>query len=618
LVVLGLPGHAHRFSFRAVPFEPRRKTLVEICDASVEAHGSRNLFGTKRAGRWVWTTYGEFGALVDRFRAGLVSLGAAPGERVAIVSNNRLEWAVAAFACYGLGAPFVPMYEAQNPQEWDYIVRDCEAKTLIVANDAVLARAKGSVKSLSALRSIIVLEGATNGEGRTTYESLLSASPAAVQAPRPSPGDLAAVLYTSGTTGRPKGVMLTQANMAWNMSASAQVLPVRAADRSLSILPWAHAFGQVAELGTLFTVGASLALSEGVDRILDNLAEVKPSVLACVPTVFNRLYTAVQQQLSAKPKAIRALVSGALDVKAKQRAGRSLSWRDRALVSLVDKLVFEKVRARLGGRLAFAISGGAALSREVAEFIDAIGIVVYEGYGLTETSPVVATSAPGARKPGSVGRTLPGVRVDIDPATSEIIVHGHNVMKGYFNLPDETAAVLTPDGGFHTGDMGYVDAEGYLFITGRIKEQYKLENGKYVVPTPLEERLRLSPFVLNAMVYGDNRPYNVALVVPNVAAMRHWAHSNRIALPEAPDELLKDARVRELFSSEIRAHSSGFKGFERIADFAFVRELTVENGMLTPKMSLKRAKIIEAYRPLIEEMYSQAKGGKEGVARTTA
>jgi long-chain acyl-CoA synthetase len=589
-------------------FEPRHKTLVEVCEASVKAYGSRELFGTKKSGRWVWTTYGEFGSLVARFRAGLVSMGVAPGDRVAIVSNNRLEWAVAAFACYGLGAPFVPMYEAQNPREWDFIVRDCEAKTLIFANDSVFAKAKATLTVLPSLKNIILFEGSTNGERHTTYESLLARGVEATHARRPTPEDVAAVLYTSGTTGTPKGVALTHSNMASNLSASAQVLPIAASDRSLAILPWAHAYGQVAELGTLFTLGASLALSEGVDKILDNLVEVKPTVLACVPTIFNRLYTAVQHQLASKPKAIRMLVSLALAVRTRERAGRRASLRERALVSLVDRLVFEKVRARLGGRLVFAISGGAALSREVAEFIDAIGIVVYEGYGLTETSPVVATNAPGARKLGSVGRPLPGVRVEIDPSSSEIIVHGHNVMKGYLNRPEESAAVFTADGGFHTGDMGYVDPDGYLFITGRIKEQYKLENGKYVVPSPLEEQLRLSPYVANAMIYGDGRPYNVALIVANVGAIRQWAAANRIMLPDAAEELVKDARVRELLTNEVKAHSSEFKGFELVKNFAITPEFTVENGLLTPKLSLKRSKILERYGSVIQQMYSLGKG----------
>jgi long-chain acyl-CoA synthetase len=598
-----------------MPFVPRHRTLVEVFDASMSAFASRPLFGTKKAGSWTWMTYGEFGSLVARFRGGLASMGVAQGDRVAIISNNRVEWAVAAYACYGLGAAFVPMYEAQNPHEWDFIVRDCEATTLIVANESVLAKAKANLTAPGALRNVIVIEGATNGEGHTTYEAVLARAPDAKEVRRPSPDDVAGLLYTSGTTGRPKGVVLTHANMASNVSAAAQVLPVRAPDRSLSILPWAHAYGQVAEFGTLFIVGASMGLSEGVDKILDNLAEVRPTVLACVPTIFNRLYLAVQRQLENRPKPLRMVVSRALADKAKERAGQTLSWRERALVSLVDRLVFKQVRARLGGRIAFAISGGAALSREVAEFIDAIGIIVYEGYGLTETSPVVATNAPGARRLGSVGRPLPGVRVDIDPQSSEIIVHGHNVMKGYFKLPEESAAVFTADGGFRTGDMGYVDADGYLFLTGRIKEQYKLENGKYVVPTPLEEQLRLSPYVSDAMVYGDSRPYNVALIVADVTAVRRWAETNHVAVPQSVDELLQDARVRELFSNELKARSAAFKGFETIKDFAFAHEFTVQNGMLTPKMSLKRSKIIEGYRSVIDQMYSRGKAETRAAAR---
>jgi long-chain acyl-CoA synthetase len=603
-----------------MPFEPRYRTLVDILDHSLKTHGPRELFGTKKGGRWVWTTYAEFGRMVERFRGGLASLGIERGDRVAIVSNNRVEWAVAAYACYGLGAPFVPMYEAQSPRDWEYIVRDCEAKALIMANAQILAKAKGLLDGAPSLKSFILIDGATNGDARVaTYASVLSLAPPA-PAVRPAPEDIATLLYTSGTTGNPKGVVLTNASIASNVSASQQIFPIRPTDRSLSILPWAHAFGQTAELHTLLSVGASMAISEGVDRILENLAEVKPTILACVPTIFNRLYVAVQQQLATKPKPVQKLVSRALAAKAKERAGERLPFQERAALWLVDKIVFKKVRARLGGRLAFAISGGAALSREVAEFIDAIGIVVFEGYGLTETSPVVAANCPGARRIGSVGRALPGVRIDIDTAAGEraaadgtparvegeVVVHGPNVMKGYFKHPDETAAVFTPDGGFRTGDMGYLDADGFLFITGRIKEQYKLENGKYVVPSLLEDRLKLSPYVANVMIYGDNKPYNVALVVANVPALRKWAEANHMTLPERMDELLKDAHVRALLTKEIESNETEFKGFERVRDFAIVpSEFTVESGMLTPKMSLKRHKVVEAYGPLIEQLYAK-------------
>jgi long-chain acyl-CoA synthetase len=274
--------------------------------------------------------------------------------------------------------------------------------------------------------------------------------------------------------------------------------------------------------------------------------------------------------------------------------------------------------------LKYAFSGGAALSCEVAEFIDSLGVVIYEGYGLTETSPIATANVPGARKIGSVGRPIPGIRVEIDPATSErrraesgrpsrmegeIVIYGHNVMKGYLNRPDDNAAVFTKDGGFRTGDMGYIDPHGFLFITGRIKEQYKLENGKYVMPTPLEEEIKLSPYVANAMVYGDNKPHNVALVVANLKAVQKWVQESRIALPSGSDAFLKDERVRALFRKEIEKHTAGFKGFESIQDFALIAEdFTTENGMLTPSLKLKRRKVVETYGALLDQLYAKKPG----------
>jgi long-chain acyl-CoA synthetase len=612
-------------------FEPRFRTLVDILEYSVKTFGPRDAFGTKTGGRWSWTTYAEFGLMVDRFRGGLASLGIARGDAVAIVSNNRIEWAVAAYACFGLGAAFVPMYEAESPKEWEFIVRDCSAKALIVASEGVLAKAKGLFDTAPSLRTIVVVDGKTNGatDRVVTYASLLG-SGKTVESIRPAPGDMAALIYTSGTTGNPKGVILTHSNIASNVSAAHEVFPMDRSDRSLSFLPWAHVFGQTAELHTLFSAGASIAICEGVDKILENMAEVKPTLLFSVPRIFNRIYSAVQEQLSSKPKIIQRLVAEALKVTAKERAGERLGVGEVALLKLVDKVVFSKVRGRFGGELKYAISGGAALSTEVAEFIDSLGILVFEGYGLTETSPVATTNIPGARKLGSVGRPIPGVRVEIDPATAErkpaegtkpartegeIVIHGHNVMKGYLNRPEENAAVLTADGGFRTGDMGYIDVQGFLFITGRIKEQYKLENGKYVVPTPLEEQLKLSPYVANVMVYGANKPFNVALVVANVPAVRKWAEAKQTPVPAADDALLTDERVRALFDKEIQKYAGAFKGFEAIREFALIAaDFTGENGMLTPSLKLKRRKVLEVHGALIERLYAKQGGQKRAAA----
>ncbi len=615
-----------------MPLESRSESLVDIFEKSVEAHRGRPLFGTKKGGGWAWSTYGEVGSLVDCLRGGFASLGAGRGDRIAIIANNRVEWAVAAYACYGVGAVFVPLYEAQSPKEWDFIVRDSGARVLVVANETILAKARPLLDAVPTLANIVLLDGSGEGDGRvTTYRALLASGRPAASV-HPAPDEIATILYTSGTTGSPKGVVLTHGNLASNVKGGQELFPIRVEDRSLSILPWAHAFGQTAELHTFVACGASMALCEGMDKILANLAEVKPTLLACVPTIFNRVYTSVHQQLAGRPKAVRKLVDRALAIKAQERAGRRLGPLDVVIVRLVDRIVFAKVRARLGGNLRFAISGGAALSRDVGEFIDAIGVVVFEGYGLTETSPVVSANGPNARRIGSVGRPLAGVRVEVDSAAlehpsadrrpgssveGEIVVYGPNVMRGYFNRPEETAAVFNAGGGFRTGDMGYVDEDGFLFITGRIKEQYKLENGKYVVPSVLEDQIKLSPYVANVMVYGENRPYNVALVVPNVPAIRTWGETSRAPLPEDVQALLRDERVVGLIRGEIKAHSGEFKGFERIQDFALVSgEFTIESGMLTPKMSLKRRQVVAEYGPAIDALYARGKAGDR--ARSTA
>lgn len=597
-------------------------TLVDIFHHAVQQYAPRPLFGTKRDGVWSWTTYAEFGRAVERARAGMASLGVRPGDRVAMVSNNRVEWAVLAYACYGLGAVFVPMYEAQSVDEWRFIVTDCEATLLVVAGRGNLEKARGMLDTASSLKRLVAVSAESDssvvvGDDRTTtYKALVEGSAPASASVRPASDDLATLIYTSGTTGNPKGVMLTHRNIASNVNAIHKVLKLAHDDRSLAFLPWAHVFGQTAELHHLLSAGASMALCEGPDKILTNLAEVRPSILFSVPRIFNRLYAAVQEQLSAKPKAVRRLVAAALDVAAKEREGQKPGLAQRALRATADKLVFSKVRARLGGRLRYASSGGAALSREVAEFVDAIGVVVYEGYGLTETSPVVATNYPGVRKIGTVGPAIPGVRIVIDPETvqgvggasanveGEIVVYGPNVMKGYYRRPDETAAAFTSDGGFRTGDIGCLDAQGFLSITGRIKEQYKLENGKYVLPASLEEQLKLSPYIANALVYGENRPYNVALIVANAAAVRKWAESQQLALPAETDPMLADDRVRSLFEAEIAKHAATFKGFEAIRNFELLSEdFTTDNGLLTPKLSVKRRSVIDRYRDAIERLY---------------
>jgi long-chain acyl-CoA synthetase len=594
----------------------RFETIVDVFTHSIATYASNELFGTKVGGVWRFSTYAEFGRDVEKIRGGFASLGVGKGDRVAIIANNRTEWAVSAYATYSLGAAFVPMYEAQLEKDWEFIVGDCEAKVLIVATRAILDKTKAFLGKLPKLQHIVLLadDDSANGEQTSTYKKLKGLGKDAPLV-HPQATDIAGFIYTSGTTGVPKGVILSHRNIASNVTAVEGIFPMNASDRSLSFLPWAHSFGQTCELHVLISRGASMGICEAVDKIIDNLAEVQPTLLFSVPRIFNKLYTAVQKQIASKPPLVQRLVKRALKITGKKRDGRPIGATDRVILALTDKLVFSKVRARFGGKLKYAFSGGAAISREVAEFIDGLGVTVYEGYGLTETSPIATANCPDHRKIGSVGQAIPGVKIVIDSSAGggekngykegEILVYGPNVMVGYHNRAEDNAAVFTKDGGFRTGDLGYLDSDGFLYITGRIKEQYKLENGKYVVPTPLEEELKLSPYIANAMVYGDNRPYNVAILVANVDALKGWARSNELG-SEAVEALLNNAKVRDLYAKQVEEFSKKFKGFESVSGFALIAEdFTTENGMLTPSLKLKRRKVLEAYGPLLDGLYAK-------------
>ncbi len=594
-------------------FTPKFRTLVDIFDHSIQTFADRPLFGTKKDGRWHWMTYGEFGAKVDALRGGLAGLGVRKGDRVAIIANNRPEWAIAAYAAYGLGAQFVPMYESQLTKDWKYILGDCKAKVLFVANRAIADKIAAIRDELPALEHVVVIDGEAKGDGEVSLDALLQSEP--VPAAEVEPADIAGFIYTSGTTGNPKGVLLSHENLASNVSAIHEFFPMSPEDRSLSFLPWAHSFGQTCELHGLLSMGASMGIAEAVDKIVANLAEVKPTLLFAVPRIFNRIYDGLHKRMheegGLKLKLFEAAVANAVLRKELAQERRRSGWAD-FKHGIFDKLVFSKVRDRFGGRLKYAFSGGAALSREVAEFIDNLGIMVYEGYGLTETSPIATANSPSGRKIGSVGKPIPGVEIEIDtsatddPKQGEILVFGHNVMQGYYGLDEENARVFVEkDGkrGFRTGDMGYLDSDGFLFITGRIKEQYKLLNGKYVVPTPLEEKLKLSPYIANIMIHGANQNYNVAVVIPDFESLASWAANK--GLPTEPAKLVEEPQVEALIRDEIDKYSADFKHYEKVKKFVLgTEDFTTDNGMLTPSMKVKRRVVLEKYGPALEALFT--------------
>lgn len=595
----------------AEPQDTHFDNLVDLFEVSVFRYANRPLFGTKDGGIWDWLTYGDLKRRVDAMRGGLAGIGIGKGDRVAVISNNCVEWAVIAYATYGLGAVLVPMYETQTGKEWGYILADSGAKAVFGPQEVVNRLLTGNHAPATLLHAIPFVPYLE--ERPSLFSSLLGEGTAEpVPTTRPGPHDLACLIYTSGTTGDPKGVMLTHRNVASNVSAIRKLFPLTEQDRSLCFLPWAHAFGHTVELNGLLSIGASMALCEGVDRIAANIAEVRPSILFAVPRIFNRIHAGVQKQIASKPRPIRWLFAAGIAAAQKRSAGGRLGLVERLILWLAGILVFSKIRAKFGGQLKYAVSGAAALAKEIAEFVDALGIVVYEGYGMTECSPVATCNWPGTHRIGSVGKAIEGVTVMLDenasdvPGQGEFIVRGPNVMAGYFMRPEETAETVTRTGWLRTGDLGRVDADGYFYVTGRIKEQYKLENGKYVAPSPLEEQLKLSPLVANAMVYGDNKPHNVALIVVDMDALKAKLYGDQRVIPAyAPETLLADGRVRDIMTAEIARQSAGWKGYEKVRHFALIAEdFTQENGMLTPTLKLRRREVLKRWGSVIDGLYS--------------
>jgi long-chain acyl-CoA synthetase len=588
------------------------RSLPDLFEASVARFTANPLFGTKQAdGSWSWLSYGDFGEQVAQARAGLAGLGVGSGDRVAVIADNRVEWAVGAYGTYTLGGAWVPMYETQQAKEWQYILADSGAKVVFVANDGIRAQLDDHAAELPELQQIIVLDGDAGGTAITFAELLARGAEAPVETVHPDPASLAGLIYTSGTTGNPKGVMLSHANLTSNINTYPDLFDIGPDDRTASFLPWAHSFGQVVELHFILGAGASAGLTSAQD-LMEDLPVIKPTILVSVPTVYNRIYDGLQK-LMASEGGIKKMMFDQAMRNARKRSQLTAEDKSSVLVELqqglFDQLVFSKVRDRFGGRLKYAFSGGAAISPEVAEFVSALGLTVYEGYGLTETSPVAAANYLGTRKVGTVGKEIPGVRIDIDTDVvgsedvGEIVIHGPNVMMGYYNLPEEDAAVFTPDGGFRSGDLGSRDEDGFISIRGRIKEQYKLENGKYVVPSPIEEQLQLSGFVTNIMVYGEQRPYNVAVIVPDLDALQAWAEENELG-NRSVQQLLKEDQVADLIEREINRQSGPIKGYEKVRGFVLTdEEFTPENGMLTPSLKVKRRAIMAKYGDQIEALY---------------
>ena len=592
----------------------------------------------KKTKKWVDIPWEELLGLVRAMAGYFHKQGVRPGDRVALLSENRPEWAVTDLATQMLGGVNVALYTSLPPDQVQYIIQDSGAKLLVVSTGHQLKKAEKIFDACEDLEQVV-----TMSEMRKEHPAYVHAwadamiegaaywaEHAAELAPLAeavAPEDLSALIYTSGTTGNPKGVMLTHRNFSSNVTSALATVPFGPTDHHLSFLPLCHSFERTAGYTAVLACGAKISYAESIDTVARNLPEVKPTVMISVPRVFEKFYNVVRKTVeegsSLEKRVFEWSVEAGKKAAALRMKGKRIGPLLRMRTRLAHQLVFSKLHARLGGNLRFAVSGGAALPRVIGEFFQAAGITIIEGYGLTETSPVLAVNPVDAPRYGTVGHILPGITVaiqrlsdgeiigklsgddypsDLTTEEGEIIVKGPNVMKGYWNDEEATREVIDAEG-FHTGDVGRFD-KGYLVITDRIKHMIVSKGGKNIYPGPIEEYFKTVPWIDQIMVVGEGREFLTALVVPNIEALEAYAKEHGLPYADV-EEMLAQEPIRKLFEDVFRQYSRNAAAHEKIRDFRFITEpFTVDNALMTPTMKLRRRRIEKQYADLIDEMYA--------------
>jgi len=556
-------------------------------------------------GQWSSISARDFGFTVRCLSLGLNALGMQPGDRVAILSENRPEWATTDYAIVCAGALSVPIYPTLPADQIVTLLQDSGAKIVVVSTSEQLAKIRSIHAECPALDHVIAIDAEPPDEpgyerwmktidrGRGNLE--MGSTVFETRGSRIRPGDPCTIIYTSGTTGEPKGAVLTHGNFVSNVQACCEVVRFVPNSVALSFLPLSHVFERMLDYAYAYRL-STIAYLGDLTALRDALVELQPTVFGAVPRVYEKIYSAVRESVasSAVKRAIFgfAVKQGRLRLRRRERGEENPSSFG---IRIADRLVFSKLRARLGRRFQFAVSGGAPLSKELAEFFWGAGVTIYEGYGLTETSPVISVNGPGAWKLGTVGRPVPGVEVKI-AEDGEILTRGPHIMQGYFGKPAETAEAIDREGWFATGDVGELD-DGFLRITDRKKDVIVLSGGKKAAPQPIENALKQSPLIEIPIVIGNGRKFVSALIAPNFDALK------RLGLGGKP---LDSPEVRQAFQKEIDAYNAGKAHYEQIRAFALLdRELTLDAGEITPTMKVKRRVIEEKFRPVIDRMYEE-------------
>jgi long-chain acyl-CoA synthetase len=572
-------------------------------------------------GRWESTSSVELLRHIAGFSAALEQLGVKPSDRVGLFSPNRPEWHVADFAILGLGAADVPIYFNESPDRIVYILNHSGAEVVFVTGEMQTRRLLDCRARLTSVKHIICAAAPPDlGEDILRYENFAAATgddavaEYRFRAARVAPDQLATIIYTSGTTGEPKGVMLTHNNLSSNEETSAESYRMTPADTAVSFLPLSHVYERVIAYAYLFR-GVPVAYVEHMDDLPRALLEVRPTLAAAVPRVFEKTYANIMQKgrenTGLKRRLFDWAVRVARDAVRWKAYGEPAPFSLRLRWGIADRVVYSKIRAGVGGRMRAFISGGGPLSRELAEFFWAVGVPVYQGYGLTETSPVVSANYPGANKAGTVGRPIKNVDVRI-AEDGEIFVHGPCVMKGYYEKPEETRAMISPDGWLATGDIGLLDEDGYLHVTDRKKDLFKTAAGKIVAPQPIENALKTSPLILDAVLVGDKRKFIGALIVPNFANVEAAARGKGRTFASR-EQLVADSWVHELIGREVARVNAKLAQYETIKRFALLdHDFTFDGGQLTYTLKLKRRVIDERYANVIEGLYAETGTGSHG------
>jgi len=559
-------------------------------------------FKFKRDGRWINVSTDEFLLRAEELFFALRALGVRPGDRVAIISENRLEWAISDYAVLCAGAMTVPIYPTLSASQIAGLLQNCKPVIVFVSTPELLKKVY-SEATAPPVRHAVIFDGQVPGVIRldalyemgrqSTYDYPGEFRRTALEV---GPDEIATIIYTSGTTGVPKGAMLTHRNLVSNVLATSERLPLGAADVSLSFLPLSHIFQRHVDYATM-QGGASIAYPETLGTVADDLITAGATFAAGVPRFFEKVYGRILAEVSETSGIVRRVLEKAV------RVGKShvLTGDTSLAYRTADRFVFRKIRERLGARLRFFISGGAALDCEIAAFFWAIGLPIFEGYGLSETSPVITLNGPGRTRLGTVGRPVGDQEIRI-AGDGEILVRGSNVMRGYYQMPRETADALA-GGWFHTGDIGELDQDGFLKITDRKKNLIITSSGKNVAPQPIENRLKLVPYFENVVIAGNGRNFLSALIVPKYAALAAYAHKHKIEFTDV-HELTRKKEIYDLAMDEIASRTEDLAPFEKIRKLAFLdEEFTIDGGELTPTLKIRRSTVEKKYKTAIDQLY---------------